>query len=58
VELASNPRRLTELKERLARNRETSPLFDTVRFARNLESAYLAIHERHLKGLPPEHTEV
>jgi len=58
VELAANPRRLAEIKECLARNRLTSPLFDTVRFARNLESAYLAIHERQLKGLPPEHIEV
>ncbi len=58
VELAENPQRVAELKARLARNRATCPLFDTVRFARNLESAYLAIHERHAAGLPPEHIEV
>ncbi len=58
VELATNTRRLTEVKGKLARNRLTSPLFDTVRYARNLEKAYVAIHERYSAGLPPEHIEV
>ena len=58
VELATNPRRLTAIKEKLAGSRFTSPLFDTVRFTRNLETAYVAIHERYSAGLPPEHIEV
>jgi predicted O-linked N-acetylglucosamine transferase (SPINDLY family) len=53
-ELAMNPPRLARLKETLARNRLTSALFDTGRFARNLEAAYLSIHDRHQAGLPPD----
>ena len=35
------------------RNRATCPLFDTARFTRSLESAYLTMHERHRRGEPP-----
>ncbi|WP_255354171.1 MULTISPECIES: hypothetical protein [Acidovorax] len=35
-----------------------SPLFNTHQFARDIEAAYLAMHERHLQGLPPEVIEV
>ena len=40
LSLARDPARLTALREKLAANRATAPLFDTVRFARNLEKAY------------------
>jgi predicted O-linked N-acetylglucosamine transferase (SPINDLY family) len=39
--LAQTPARLRALREKLAANRATTPLFDTVRFARNLEAAYV-----------------
>ncbi len=39
----------------LPQNRTTQPLFDTVRYARYLEQAYLQMHERHRAGLPPDH---
>lgn len=55
VELARNPQRLARIRTALLTNRLTSPLFDTPRFAGNLEAAYVAIHERYLAGLPPEH---
>jgi predicted O-linked N-acetylglucosamine transferase (SPINDLY family) len=38
--LARDPSRLKALREKLARNRTTAPLFDTNRLARNLESAF------------------
>ena len=34
-------------------DRATEPLFDTGRFTRNLEAAYLAMWERHQSGQPP-----
>jgi predicted O-linked N-acetylglucosamine transferase (SPINDLY family) len=52
--LARDSARLADLKEKLRRNRETTPLFDTARFARNLESAYVAMWDRTQRGLPPE----
>ena len=43
---------------RLAANRAHSPLFDTPRLTRDLESAFEAMHARRLQGLPPEHIRV
>jgi predicted O-linked N-acetylglucosamine transferase (SPINDLY family) len=40
LQLASDRRRLRQLRERLAANRGAAPLFDTERFRQNLESAY------------------
>jgi predicted O-linked N-acetylglucosamine transferase (SPINDLY family) len=58
VELALNPARLAEIRQRLARNRLTTPLFDSRSFVRHLEVAYTKIHERYRAGLPPDHLEV
>jgi predicted O-linked N-acetylglucosamine transferase (SPINDLY family) len=55
VELASQPQQLAAIREKLARNRLTTPLFDTELFTRNIEQAYKAMHQRHVAGLPPEH---
>jgi predicted O-linked N-acetylglucosamine transferase (SPINDLY family) len=43
-----------EFKTRLALARDRSPLFDTARFARNLEAAYQVMWSRYLAGRPPE----
>ena len=45
---------LSELRARLARNRTTHPLFDTDRFRRHIESAYVTMWERHQRGEAPE----
>ncbi|MBI4203860.1 MAG: tetratricopeptide repeat protein [Betaproteobacteria bacterium] len=45
---------LSELRARLARNRTTYPLFDTDRFRRHIEAAYIAMWERVQRGEPPE----
>ncbi|MGA1983408.1 MAG: hypothetical protein ABSG84_13200, partial [Acidobacteriaceae bacterium] len=58
VDLAQNPERLQNLREKLDRNRITAPLFDTPRFTRNLEAAYSAMLSRHQAGLPPDHIHV
>ncbi|MGB6355415.1 MAG: tetratricopeptide repeat protein [Steroidobacteraceae bacterium] len=55
VELCSSPQRLAQIAAKVRDNRLTSSLFDTPRFARNLESAYTAIHDRYGAGLPPDH---
>jgi predicted O-linked N-acetylglucosamine transferase (SPINDLY family) len=55
IELASNPDRLAQIRAKIQDNRLSSPLFDTPRFARNLEAAYVAILDRHQAGLSPDH---
>ena len=52
-ELVGNPRRLQEIRAKLARNRNEMPLFDTARMMRNLESAYIGMWERHQRGEQP-----
>lgn len=53
LELARSPARLAALRDELARNRETGPLFDTDRFRRHVEAAYLTMWERACKGALP-----
>ncbi|MGP8121694.1 MAG: tetratricopeptide repeat protein [Xanthobacteraceae bacterium] len=55
IALARQPAKLQELKSKLARNRLTTPLFDTRRFTENIEAAYVAMYQSHLAGLPPGH---
>jgi predicted O-linked N-acetylglucosamine transferase (SPINDLY family) len=51
--LARDPDTLADLRDKLARHRTTHPLFDTARFTRNLESAYLTMWKRHQNDEPP-----
>ena len=50
VDLARSHQRLRDLRERLMRNRQSCPLFDTPRFTRHLEAAYRAMWDIHLAG--------
>ena len=43
LELAQNPALLKATREKLARNRTTTPLFDSERFRKNIEAAYEAM---------------
>jgi protein O-GlcNAc transferase len=43
LELAQNPALLQATKEKLARNRGTTPLYDSERFRENIEAAYTAM---------------
>ena len=52
--LASDTERLAAVRAKLARNRDDCALFDTVRFTRNLESAYRVMMARHQSGGAPE----
>jgi len=53
LRLAADRDLLAAMKERLARNRDTCPLFDTDRFRRHIESAYATMHERARRGEAP-----
>jgi len=58
LELATKPKHLTSLKQRLESNRLTYPLFDTARFTKHIEAAYLSMWDRYRTGLEPEHITV
>ncbi|HWS65284.1 MAG TPA: hypothetical protein VN325_21225, partial [Steroidobacteraceae bacterium] len=55
VQLAANPQRLAQIRQRLASNRLKTPLFDTALYAKNLECAYTQMYERLNARLRPEH---
>ena len=53
LRLAQDPAHLNSLKAHLAEHRSAFALFDTVRFTRNLEAAYVQMWSRAQDGLPP-----
>jgi predicted O-linked N-acetylglucosamine transferase (SPINDLY family) len=53
LRLARSPGDLAAIRDKLSRNRETAPLFDTPRFVRNLETAYEAMWRIHAGGGAP-----
>ncbi|MDB5503138.1 MAG: repeat-containing protein [Tardiphaga sp.] len=53
IELAAAPERLAEIRQKLAANRLTAPLFDTRLFTRQIEAAFRAMVERRRIGLGP-----
>jgi len=55
IELASNPDKLKIIKDKLASNLSTAPLYNTPLFTKNLESAFTEMYENHHKGLEPDH---
>jgi protein O-GlcNAc transferase len=58
VDLALYPKKLAELKDKLANNRLTTPLFDTKLVTQHLESAYVAMWDRYRAGLKPDHIQI
>ncbi len=53
VRLSTHPEILRGLRDKLARNRASAPLFDPARYVKHLEALFTEIHERYLAGLPP-----
>lgn len=53
LRLASEPKRLKAIKDRLAAARSKSPLFDMVRFTKGLEAAYRQMQAIRLEGAAP-----
>jgi protein O-GlcNAc transferase len=58
VRLARDPEQLAAIRQKLATNRLTEPLFDTPRFVKNLEAAYKAMWKTFLAGEKPQKIEV
>jgi predicted O-linked N-acetylglucosamine transferase (SPINDLY family) len=54
VKLAMSPNMMAKVRHKLARNRLTAPLFNTVRFTRNLEAAYLEAVQRYDAHMEPK----
>jgi predicted O-linked N-acetylglucosamine transferase (SPINDLY family) len=52
--LARDPQRLAALRARLEQNRRTHPLFDTDKFRRDIEKAYLTMWETSQRGDAPK----
>jgi protein O-GlcNAc transferase len=50
LELATNPGKLQEIRHKVQEARDTSPLFDTPRFVRNLEGAFETMLEAYVNG--------
>jgi predicted O-linked N-acetylglucosamine transferase (SPINDLY family) len=55
IELATHPEKLKIIKDKLAHNLSTAPLYDTPLFTQHLESAYLTMYDRYQQGLEPDH---
>ena len=55
IELATKPEKLEIIKDKLAKNLPTAPLYDTPLFTRHIESAYLTMYDRYQQGLEPDH---
>ena len=58
IDLAIHPEKLRGIKRKLADNLSTAPLFDTQRFTRNIEVAYVEMYRRSQAGLAPEKIDV
>ena len=58
IRLANDRAALGQLRDRLAANRLTTPLFDSRLFVRHLEAGYQAMWQRAVAGLPPDHIAV
>jgi predicted O-linked N-acetylglucosamine transferase (SPINDLY family) len=53
IELAKNPQKLLEIKQKLFNNRFTTPLF-----TKNLEAAYSKMYSNYQAGLQPNHINI
>ena len=54
LELATNPKKLTKIKEKLASNRLTQPLFNTELYTKNLENGYQEAYQKYFDGNLPQ----
>jgi predicted O-linked N-acetylglucosamine transferase (SPINDLY family) len=55
IKIASNPELLQKIKKKLTANLHSTTLFNSKLYAKNLESAYRKIYQRHSENLPPDH---
>jgi len=55
IALAMDPAKRAQIRQKLADNRLTTPLFDTKLFTRHIEAAFTAMADRHNAGFKPDH---
>ena len=53
IELATQPIKIEQIKERLATNRQSYPLFNTPLYTRHIEAAYMEMYARYQSKLAP-----
>ena len=58
IELATNPEKLKIIKNKLANNLPTAPLYDTSLFTKNLEAAYQVMYEKYQNDLDLDDIEI
>ena len=54
LDLATNPARLAAIKQKLASNRLSKPLFNTELFTKHLEDGYWQAYQHYFDGKKPE----
>ena len=58
IELATHPKNLKVIKEKLINNLSSTPLFNTLLFAKNFESACQIIYKNYHLGLDNDHIQI
>ena len=58
VELATQPDKIAEIKQKLSLNRTSALLFDMSSYVKHIETAYRAMYDKHLAGAEPEHIQI
>ena len=58
IELATNPEKIKTIKNKLASNLPTAPLYDTPLFTKNLEAAYQVMYEKYQNDLNLDDIEI
>jgi len=55
IEVATNPKKIKAIKDKLELNRLKNALFDTALFTKNIEAAYVKIYDNYQLELPMNH---
>lgn len=58
LELATNPDLMKQIKNKLAKNRLVTPLFNTQLFTEHIQKAYEVIYLRYHAGMKPDHIHI
>ena len=58
IELAKDADRLKGIRDKLERNRLTTPLFDTNLFTKHIEMAYKEVFNQYRKNMPLDHLHI
>jgi predicted O-linked N-acetylglucosamine transferase (SPINDLY family) len=58
IELATDPIKYKTIKDKLAANKFTTPLFDMPLSTKHIEDAYTKMYDRYQNDLSPDHIEL